>query len=59
MTKQSIFVEYHYSSLEEEFECCWSLLADEHSNSPKSSRRNKKLNKFVFGTQRLYQIFNK
>ena len=59
MTKQSIFLENNYSSLEEEFECCWSSLADEHSNSPKSSRKNKKLNKFVFGTQRLYQILNK
>ena len=39
-----------YSSLEEAFEFCWSSLADEHNNLPKSTRRNVKLDKFVFGT---------
>ena len=57
MTKQSIFVEYNYSSLQEAFECCWSSLADEHNTLPKSTRRNVKLNKFAFETQRLYQIY--
>ena len=39
-----------YSSLEEAFEFCWSSLADEHNNLPKSTRRHVKLDKFVFGT---------
>ena len=38
------------SSLEEAFEFCWSLLADEHNTLLKSTRRHVKLNKFVFGT---------
>ena len=32
------------------FEFCWSLLADEHNNLPKLTRRNVKLNKFSFET---------
>ena len=38
------------SSLEEAFELCWSLLADEHDTLPKSTRRHAKLDKFIFGT---------
>ena len=37
-----------YSALEEAFEFCWSLFADEHNTLPKSTRKNVKLNKFVF-----------
>ena len=41
----------------EAFEFCGSSLPDEHNTLPKSTRRNVKLNKFVFGTQWLYQIY--
>ena len=33
----------------EELEFCWSSFADEHSILPKSTRRNVKLSKFIFG----------
>ena len=58
MTKQSIFVEY-ILLLEEAFEFCWSSCSsvDKHNTLPKSTRRNVKLNKFAFGTQRLYRIY--
>ena len=39
LTKQSIFLEYSLSSLEETFEFCWSLLADEHNTSPKIDQK--------------------
>ena len=34
----------------EAFTCCWSLFADEYKTLPKSTRRNVKLKKFVFGS---------
>ena len=34
----------------EAFEFCWSLFADEYKTLPKSTRRNVKLKKFVFGS---------
>ena len=40
------------------FEFCWSSLADEHNTSPKSTKRNVKLNKFAFGTQWMSRIYN-
>ena len=39
-----------YSSVEEAFELCWSMLADGPNTLPKLTRRNIKLNKFAFGT---------
>ena len=36
--------------VEEAFEFCWSSFADENYTSPKSTRRDVKLNKFAFGT---------
>ena len=47
------------SSLEEAFEFCWSSLADEHNNLPKSTRRHVKLDKFVFGTPWLADLLCK
>ena len=35
---------------EEAFEFCWSSLADEHNTFPKSTKRDVKLDKFIFGT---------
>ena len=48
-----------YSSLEEEFEFCWSSTADEHNALPKSTRRNVELNKFAFGTPWLLDLLYK
>ena len=48
--KKTVNISRIYSSLEEAFEFCWSLFADEHKTLPKSTKRNVKSNKFAFGT---------
>ena len=57
-TKPPIFVEYSLL-LKKHLSFCWSSLADEHNNLPKSTRRHVKLLKFIFGTSWLPDLFYK
>ena len=59
ISSKTVNICWIYSSLEEEFEFCWSSLADEHKHLPKSTRRHIKLYKFVFGTPWLPDLFCK
>ena len=54
-----MFVEYSLLQKKHYFEFCWSSLADEHTTLPKATRRHVKLDKFVFGTPWLLDLFCK